>query len=72
MIKLKVIVLTKNEQIEKNWRSDPSDGLRPLKKIKIKNLNEFVLSFGAGKHQEQLLRNAKKNGSKVIAVIRKK
>ena len=31
----------------------------------------LFLSFGAGKHQEQLLRNAKKNGSKVIAVIRK-
>ena len=26
----------KNEKIEKNWRSDPSDGLRPLKKIRSK------------------------------------
>ena len=28
--------LNKNEKIEKNWRSDPSDGLRPLKKLDLK------------------------------------
>ena len=34
--KVKSDSFNKNEQIEKNWRSDPSDGLRPLKKLRSK------------------------------------